>query len=82
MSNVGIRDAVIRYAIGILLLAALFYPDLAWRFEPLGNWKHVLTALGIAFVATSLSHICPAYWILGINTCEKEDCQFSRDEQL
>jgi hypothetical protein len=28
MTNVGAQDAVIRYAIGILLLAALFYPEM------------------------------------------------------
>jgi hypothetical protein len=81
MTNVGIRDAVVRYAIGILLLAALFYPDMDWRFEPWGNWKHALTALGIVLVATALSHVCPAYWIFGINTCGKEACKNSRDGQ-
>jgi hypothetical protein len=55
--------------IGIILLAVVLHPDLNWRFEAWSNWKHALTALGVALVATALSHICPAYWVLGINTC-------------
>lgn len=72
MTNIGVQDAVIRYAVGILLLAALFYPEMEWRFEPLGSWKHGLIALGVFAIATSLSHVCPAYWMFGINTCENK----------
>ena len=70
MTNVGRSDAVLRYVIGIMLVVAVFHPDLGWRFEAWGNWKHALTAVGVVLVATAVSHICPAYWVFGINTCE------------
>ena len=38
MTNVGRRDAVLRYVIGIVLVVAVFHPDLGWRFEAWGNW--------------------------------------------
>jgi DUF2892 family protein len=72
MINVGIQDAVARYATGILLLVVLFHPAMEWRLEPIGNWKYALTALGLVLVSTSISHLCPGYWIFGINTCEKK----------
>ena len=40
MTNVGRSDAVLRYVIGIMLVVAVFHPDLGWRFEAWGNWKH------------------------------------------
>ena len=81
MISVGIRDAVLRYSIGIILLAALFHPDLAWPFESWGSWKHALTVIALVLVATAVSHICPAYWIFGINTGEKEPVEMSRDDR-
>ena len=70
MTNVGRGDAVVRYVIGIMLVVAVFHPDVGWRFETWGDWKHALTAVGVVLVATAVSHICPAYWFFGINTCE------------
>ncbi|WP_376707345.1 YgaP family membrane protein [Bradyrhizobium japonicum] len=81
MLNVGVRDAVLRYSIGIILLATLFHPDVAWRFESWGSWKHALAVVALVLVATAISHVCPSYWILGINTCDREPVEMSRDDR-
>jgi hypothetical protein len=79
MTNVGITDAVFRYVIGILLVVVVLHPDLGWRFEPWYNWKYAIVAVGVVLVVTAASHICPAYWVFGINTWEKEPFGTSRE---
>jgi Protein of unknown function (DUF2892) len=61
-------------------MVAVFHPDLGWRFEAWGNWKYALIAVAVVLVATAVSHICPAYCVSGINTCEKEPFRTSRDQ--
>jgi Protein of unknown function (DUF2892) len=80
MTNVGRADAVTRYVIGILLVVAVSHPDLGWRFEAWANCTYALIAVAVVLVATAVSHICPAYWVFGVNTCEKEPFRTSRDQ--
>lgn len=55
--NVGNTDRIIRFVLGIAVIAAGFY------FQP---W---LGALGLIFVGTALVNWCPIYAVFGINTC-------------
>jgi len=57
-SNVGGMDRVLRIAAGALLLAL-------GAFGPLGWWGLV----GLVPLATGLMRWCPAYTLLGVNTC-------------
>lgn len=60
-ANVGNIDRVVRFALGCALLAYFFLGSgpLAW----------VAGLVGIVFVVTALAGWCPAYRVLGLNTC-------------
>ncbi len=56
--NVGAIDRVIRILAGLALIAwAAFFNGPVWAW------------VGVLPLATGLSRICPAYSLLGINTC-------------
>ena len=56
--NIGSLDRILRIIAGLVLLAL-------GAFGPLGWWG----AIGIVPIATALIGLCPAYPLLGINTC-------------
>ncbi len=59
--NMGSADRVIRAIVGIVLLALVFVgPQTPW------GW------IGIVPLATALVGVCPAYSVLGIRTCKKQ----------
>jgi hypothetical protein len=60
-ANVGVIDRILRIVVGLALIAwaaALGGPVWAW--------------IGVAPLATGLFRFCPAYTLLGMNTCPKE----------
>jgi len=59
-ANLGNADRVIRIAAGILILSAVFL------LEGNARW---LGLIGIVPLATGLIRWCPAYSLLGTNTC-------------
>lgn len=71
MTNVGNADRVIRFLAGIVLVAAVFVPQLAAYFDGWGNWKYAVTAVGAVLLVTAIVRVCPAYSALGINTGAK-----------
>jgi len=59
-SNVGGMDKILRILIGLaLMVLALFGAIGAW------GW------IGVVPLATGLFNFCPAYKLLGINTCKR-----------
>jgi phosphatidylglycerophosphate synthase len=59
-TNTGSLDRALRALVGLLLIALVFVgPKTPW------GW------LGLILVGTSLMGWCPAYAILGVDTCEK-----------
>lgn len=58
--NVGNVDRVIRVAVGLALLSLPFWLDTPWRW---------LGLIGLIPVLTGLLGSCPAYRLLGLNTC-------------
>ena len=71
MTNVGSVDRALRILFGILLVIAVFIPQIGGLLVGWGSWKYVVTAVGLVLLATGALRICPAYSVLGINTCEK-----------
>jgi len=65
-ANVGNTDRIIRAILGLGLIAAGFLAGLA---SPL-NW--VAMGVGVVLAATAVIKFCPAYAIIGANTCPKE----------
>ena len=61
-SNVGTLDRVLRIAAGVVLIALA-------ATGTVGAWGY----LGVVLVATGAFKFCPAYPLLGINTCPMRD---------
>ncbi len=59
-ANVGSADKIVRIVIGIGLLSLLFIVEGNMRF---------LGLIGIVPIATALLGWCPAYSLIGVNTC-------------
>lgn len=59
--NVGGIDKVVRIAVGIALIAWALLAN-----GPLWAW------IGVLPLATGLFNFCPAYTLLGINTCKNK----------
>ena len=59
-ANVGGMDRMLRIVVGIVLLSLFFILE--------GNARYV-GLLGIVAIATGVFRFCPAYTLLGVNTC-------------
>ena len=60
-TNVGGSDRMLRIVVGLALLAGFFLDtDASWR------WAYLI---GIVPLFTGLFGTCPAYSLLGLNTC-------------
>ncbi|MCM8595425.1 DUF2892 domain-containing protein [Accumulibacter sp.] len=57
-SNVGGIDKILRIVVGIALIAAT-------ALGMIGAWGWI----GVVPLATGLFGVCPAYSLLGVNTC-------------
>lgn len=57
LANVGTLDRVVRVVAGIALIAWAFMGGPVWAW------------IGVLPLATGLFKICPAYSLLGINSC-------------
>ena len=63
MTNVGLVDRIARIAVGALLIAyaiPLGFPQTGW------NW---VGWIGVVPLLTAVFGVCPAYSLLGVNTC-------------
>ena len=60
--NVGGIDRILRIAIGLVLIALAATGTVGWW-----GW------LGVVPLATGLFRFCPAYGLLGMNTCPMKD---------
>lgn len=69
MTNVGSVDRVLRFILGAALLAAPFLPQTAPSMAVLGMWQFVLAGIGAVLIVTALVGTCPAYRLLGVQTC-------------
>lgn len=59
--NVGGLDRILRIVVGLVLLSLIFVGPKTW-------WGLV----GVIPLATAFMRNCPAYSLLGVNTCEKK----------
>jgi hypothetical protein len=68
--NVGSTDRMLRLIAGVILLI-IAVPSLAGvAFLGLGGWAWLIGIVGLGMVTTALINFCPAYTLLGINTCK------------
>ncbi len=59
--NVGSIDKIARVIIGLLLIVLTLMGSIGWW-----GW------IGVVFLVTGLMSSCPAYSLLGVNTCSAE----------
>lgn len=59
-TNVGSADRIIRIVIGLVLLSLPFWVHASWSWVGL---------VGIIPLVTGFARRCPAYDLLGVNTC-------------
>lgn len=69
MTNVGSIDRGVRLLVGLLLIALSFLPPSLPVFAGLGFWRWVLAAVGVVMIAVAAMRFCPAYALIGMNTC-------------
>ena len=60
-SNVGGVDRILRIVVGLALIAWVLFAN-----GPVWGW------IGLLPLATGLFNFCPAYTLLGINTCKSK----------
>lgn len=58
-TNVGNLDRMLRIAVGVILLLLGIFGVIGW-------WG----LIGLLPIATALLRWCPAYSLIGVNTCE------------
>ena len=72
IKNVGSTDRLIRLIAGVILLI-IAVPSLAgMAFIGLGGWAWLIGLVGLVLVATALMNFCPAYTLIGVNTCKTD----------
>lgn len=72
MTNVGTIDRSARFIIGLVLIALSLLPPSVPGFADLGLWRWVLVVIGGVMIATAAIRSCPAYKLLGVNTCGRK----------
>ncbi len=63
MRNVGQNDQIIRLVLAVVLFTFFFVISGPLRYAGL---------IGTILLFTGLSGICPLYWLMKINTCERK----------
>ncbi len=72
MTNMGSADRFVRFAAGIVLIALCLLPPSAPVLSVLGSWMWAAFAVGAVLVATAAIRFCPAYRLIGVNTCARQ----------
>jgi len=67
-ANIGTIDRILRFVLGVVLIAAPFVGNLAFFQSTLATV--ITVVVGIVLVATSAMKFCPMYRVLGMNTCK------------
>ncbi len=71
MTNVGTIDRASRFMAGLVLLAIVFLPPSTPILAGLGLWRWAVAVIGAVMIATAAMRFCPAYTLLGVNTCKR-----------
>lgn len=69
VANVGGIDRVLRFIAGIVLILVPFAAPSVPALAGLGSWAWVIGAVGLVMLLTAAFRFCPAYPLLGVNTC-------------
>lgn len=67
--NIGKLDRILRAGLGALLLIAVLVGPWPLMGSAVIAWIALIA--GVVLLGTAAMRICPAYWILGMRTCER-----------
>lgn len=65
--NIGKADKMIRVILAIILAALDFFEVVK------GGFSWVLSVIAIVLLVTAFINFCPAYTLLGMNTCKNDN---------
>ena len=68
--NVGSTDRLIRIIVGAILIIVAGASLAGMALMGLGGWAWLVGLVGVVMVATGLINFCPAYTLIGVNTCK------------
>lgn len=68
--NVGSTDRLIRIIVGAILIIVAVVSLAGMALIGLGGWAWLIGLVGVVMAATGLINFCPAYTLIGINTCK------------
>ncbi|MGE4372195.1 MAG: DUF2892 domain-containing protein [Xanthobacter sp.] len=72
-ANVGGADRVVRFIVGIILLLVPFVGvSIIPALADIGGWVWVIGIVGLVMLLTAIFRFCPAYLLVGINTCPRK----------
>ncbi|MGQ3676625.1 YgaP family membrane protein [Xanthobacter sp. TB0139] len=72
-ANVGGADRVLRFIVGIILLLVPFVgASIIPALAGIGGWAWVIGAVGLVMLLTAIFRFCPAYSLVGINSCARK----------
>ena len=67
-ANVGATDRIIRLILGaVLILLPYIYASPMWAN---GTIRWAIPVVGLVLIVTALVRFCPAYHLIGVNTCK------------
>lgn len=69
VANVGGIDRVLRFIAGVVLILVPFAAPSVPVLAGLGHWSWLIGAWGLVMLLTAAFRFCPAYPLLGVNTC-------------
>lgn len=69
-ANVGSADRLLRLSLGALLIALPLITSLELWTNPIALYG--IPAIGVIMILTGLLRFCPAYVLIGANTCERK----------
>lgn len=69
VANVGGIDRVLRFVAGVVLILVPFVAPSVPALAGLGHWTWLIGAVGVVMLLTAAFRFCPAYPLLGVNTC-------------
>lgn len=72
MTNVGTIDRGARLIVGLVAIALSLLPLSAPVLAGLGSWRWGVAGIGAIMILTAAIRFCPAYTLLGMNTCARK----------
>ncbi|WP_099826935.1 YgaP family membrane protein [Oceaniglobus indicus] len=68
-ANEGKLDRIVRAVLGLILILLPLATSIALFANPVMYWGALI--VGVVLLVTAVTGFCPAYRLLGVNTCRR-----------